>query len=122
MQRAVVPTGIGDVKADYAALLALAADAAALVDELNLLLAANQLSPPTTAPLDDAPSTTIAASTDAGTAQPRLRRAAAGAGLARISGPEIRRPPMTDRSCLTAAPSCKRSAAARWPAPPRPSP
>ena len=43
MQRAVVG-GFGDVKADYAALVALADDAAALVAEIGLVLAAGQLS------------------------------------------------------------------------------
>ena len=36
--------GVGDLKADYSALLPLADNAAALVAELNLLLAANQIS------------------------------------------------------------------------------
>jgi len=40
----VVSRGIGDVKADYTALLALADDAAALLNELNTVLAAGQLS------------------------------------------------------------------------------
>jgi uncharacterized protein (DUF1800 family) len=43
MQRAV-STGIGDVVADYTSLLPLADNAQSLVDELNLLLAANQIS------------------------------------------------------------------------------
>lgn len=42
MQRAV-STGIGDVKADYSALLALADNAATLFDEINLVLAAGQI-------------------------------------------------------------------------------
>jgi Protein of unknown function (DUF1800) len=42
MQRAV-STGIGDVLPDYAGLLALADDAQALLDELNLVLAAGQV-------------------------------------------------------------------------------
>jgi len=40
----VVSRGVGDVKADYTALLALADDAAALLKELNIVLAAGQLS------------------------------------------------------------------------------
>ena len=40
----VVSRGIGDVKADYTALLALADDAGALLNELNTVLAAGQLS------------------------------------------------------------------------------
>ncbi len=43
----VVSRGIGDVKADYAALLPLADSAQALLDELNVVLAAGQLSPAT---------------------------------------------------------------------------
>jgi uncharacterized protein (DUF1800 family) len=42
MQRAV-STGIGDVVADYTGLLGLADDAQALIDELNLVLAAGQI-------------------------------------------------------------------------------
>lgn len=43
MQRAVA-SGIGDVKADYATLLPLASNAAALLAEINLVLAAGQVS------------------------------------------------------------------------------
>jgi uncharacterized protein (DUF1800 family) len=43
----VVSKGIGDVKADYGALLPLANDAGALLAELNTVLAAGQLSGPT---------------------------------------------------------------------------
>ncbi len=42
MQR-IVSAGIGDVRADYTSLLPLADDAQALVDEINLVLAAGQL-------------------------------------------------------------------------------
>lgn len=46
----VIQNGIGnDVRADYAPLIALAADSGALVDEVNLLLAAGQLSAATVA-------------------------------------------------------------------------
>jgi uncharacterized protein (DUF1800 family) len=45
----VIKNGSGDVKADYAALLPLADTAQALLDELNLLLAAGQLSAATLA-------------------------------------------------------------------------
>ena len=50
MQRAVNGT-VGDITPDYTALLALADDARALIDEINLVLAANQLSATTTAAL-----------------------------------------------------------------------
>jgi uncharacterized protein (DUF1800 family) len=50
MQRAVAGT-VGDVKANYSGLLTLANDAQALLDELNLVLAANQLGAPTIAAL-----------------------------------------------------------------------
>lgn len=43
MQRAVAGSGIGDVRADYTALLALAPNALALLEELNLVLAAGKL-------------------------------------------------------------------------------
>ena len=42
--QALVANGTGDVKPDYTDLAAKAADSAALVDEVNLVLAANQLS------------------------------------------------------------------------------
>jgi hypothetical protein len=65
MQRAIAGTGIGDVRADYTALLAIAADAKALLDELNLVLAAGQLPAATIAVLKTALDT-IAATTDTG--------------------------------------------------------
>jgi len=40
----LIANGTGDVKADYTAILTLAADSKALVDEINLVLAAGQLS------------------------------------------------------------------------------
>jgi uncharacterized protein (DUF1800 family) len=46
---ALVLNGTGDVKADYTAILAKAGDAQALVDEVNVLLAAGQLAPATVA-------------------------------------------------------------------------
>lgn len=49
MQGAIAGAGVGDVRADYTAILAKAGDAGALVDEVNLLLAAGQLSAPTVA-------------------------------------------------------------------------
>jgi hypothetical protein len=45
----LVSSGIGDVKADYTAIQALATDSGALVDEVNLVLAAGQLSASTVA-------------------------------------------------------------------------
>ena len=50
MQRAVAGS-VGDITPDYASLVPLADDAKALVDELNLVLAANQLAAVTTAML-----------------------------------------------------------------------
>ena len=64
MQR-MVSTGIGDVKGSYASLGSLAADSAALLDEINLVLAADSLSTTTLAPLKSALDT-IAVATDAG--------------------------------------------------------
>lgn len=65
MQRAVSGVGIGDVKANYASLLAVVADSAALLAELNLVLAANQLPAATLASLKTALDT-VAVSTNAG--------------------------------------------------------
>ena len=50
----VVASGFGGIRADYSALLPLVADSAALLTELNLLLAAGQLSAPTLATLKTA--------------------------------------------------------------------
>ena len=52
--QSVIKNGSGDVKADYTALLPLADTAQALLDELNLLLAAGQLSAATLALIKDA--------------------------------------------------------------------
>ncbi len=43
MQRAVAGTGVGDLRADYTSLLALVTDSAALLAEINLVLAAGQV-------------------------------------------------------------------------------
>ena len=51
MQNAVAGRSVGDLRANYAALLAKAGDPAALVAELQLVLAAGQLSPATVATL-----------------------------------------------------------------------
>lgn len=53
MQRAVAG-GVGDLKADYSGLLSLVGDSKALLDELNLVLAANQLSATTLAAMKTA--------------------------------------------------------------------
>ena len=47
--QALIQNGTGDVKADYTSILTKAADSTALIDEINLLLAANQLSAATVA-------------------------------------------------------------------------
>ena len=44
MQRVVAGSGVGDVKADYTALMAVAKDSNALLAELNTLLCAQELS------------------------------------------------------------------------------
>ena len=64
MQR-MVSTGIGDVKANYASLVPLAPDSAALLDEINFVLAAGTLSTTTLALLKSALDT-ISAATDTG--------------------------------------------------------
>ena len=68
MQRAV-STGYGDVKADYSSLLPLADNAAALIAELNTVLAAGQLSSATATAL-----TAATASMASGTDAARLNR------------------------------------------------
>ena len=65
MQRAVSGVGVGDLKSDYQPLLALAGDSRALLDEINLVLAANQVAAATLATLVPALDS-IAAATDAG--------------------------------------------------------
>ena len=82
MQR-VVASGIGDVKADYTALLALAPDAAALVGEIVTVLAAGQLSTATAAAIAAALES-IAVATDAG----RRNRVHAGLTLV-LAAPEF---------------------------------
>jgi uncharacterized protein (DUF1800 family) len=57
LQKAVSASGVGDVVANYAALLALGDDAVALVTEINLVLAANQLSAATAATIATAVAT-----------------------------------------------------------------
>ena len=59
MQKAV-QTGVGDVVASYADFLPLAAKPAALVDELNLVMAANRLSVATRKTISDAIATIVA--------------------------------------------------------------
>ncbi|HVE54678.1 MAG TPA: DUF1800 domain-containing protein, partial [Ramlibacter sp.] len=54
MQRAVAGSGIGDVRGDHAGLLALAPNARALLDEINLVLAAGQVPAATIASLQAA--------------------------------------------------------------------
>lgn len=54
MQRAISGVGIGDVRADYTSLLALVNDSAALLNEINLVLAAGQVSADTLANLKTA--------------------------------------------------------------------
>jgi uncharacterized protein (DUF1800 family) len=65
MQAAVSGTGIGDVKSAYPTLLPLAADSRALLAEINLVLAANQLSATTLSTLAAALDS-IAAGSDSG--------------------------------------------------------
>ena len=60
----LIANGIGDVKADYTAILTKAADSAALVDEVNLILAAGQLSPATQATIRSAVDSVSASATN----------------------------------------------------------
>ena len=79
MQRAVAGS-IGDITPDYASLVALADDAKALIDEINLVLAANQLSAATCATLAAAVQT-MATGTGTGTGTDTTRRARINAAL-----------------------------------------
>ncbi|MEO8525510.1 MAG: DUF1800 family protein [Caldimonas sp.] len=82
MQRAI-QGGQGDLAADYSSLLALADDAVALIAEINLVLAANQLSATTTATIANAVAT-MANGTDA----TRLKRIYASLTLA-VASPDF---------------------------------
>ncbi len=64
--QAVIANGAGEAKPDYSALTEIAADSQALLNELNLVLAANQISAPTIALMKNALDT-IATTTTAGT-------------------------------------------------------
>lgn len=65
MQRAIAGSNVGDVRADYTALLAMASDSKALLDEVNLVLAAGQVPAATLATLKTALDT-IVGTTDTG--------------------------------------------------------
>jgi uncharacterized protein (DUF1800 family) len=83
LQRAVSGAGVGDVAVDYSSLLALGDDAVALVAEINLVLAANQLSAATATTISTAVAT-IAAGTDPN----RLKRIYAALTLT-VAAPEF---------------------------------
>ena len=82
LQRAI-SGGVGDLAADYTSLLALADDAVALVAEINLVLAANQLSAATTATISGALATMAS-----GSGPTRQQRIYAGLTLA-IAAPDF---------------------------------
>lgn len=65
MQRAIAGTGIGDVRGNYQSLLTLVADSGALLDEINLVLAAGQVSSATLTKLRQALDT-VPITTEAG--------------------------------------------------------
>ncbi len=65
MQKAISGVGVSDLKADYSALLALVNDSMALLNELNLVLASNQIPAATLATLQTALDS-IAVTTDTG--------------------------------------------------------
>jgi hypothetical protein len=60
----LVASGIGDVKADYTDILTKASDSAALVDEVNTVLAAGQLSATTIASIKSAVDSIAATATN----------------------------------------------------------
>jgi hypothetical protein len=78
----VIGAGIGDMKPDYASLLPLADDANALLAEINLVMAADQVSAATLAPLAAA-----VASMPSGTATARNNRIGAALTLV-MAAPE----------------------------------
>lgn len=82
MQRAVSGQGVGDLRADYGSLTAIASDSAALLAEINLVLAAGQVSAGTLGTLKSALDT-IGADNDAG----RLNRVQAALVLV-LASPE----------------------------------
>lgn len=65
MERTINGLGVGDLRADYSSLLALVSDSMALLNELNLVLASNQVPATTLATLKTALDT-IAVTTDTG--------------------------------------------------------
>jgi uncharacterized protein (DUF1800 family) len=65
MQKAISGSSVGDTRADYSSLIPLATDSAALLAELNLVLAANQVSSGTLATLKTALDS-ISVTTDTG--------------------------------------------------------
>lgn len=68
----LVANGIGDVKADYADILAKASDSAALVDDVNTVLAAGQLSATTLASIKSAVDSIAATATNGPTARVQI--------------------------------------------------
>ena len=76
------------MKADYTAILAKAADSAALLDEVNIVLAAGQLVRATIASIKAAVDSISATATN-GPIEPRRDRDPADAGVARISDGEV---------------------------------
>lgn len=65
MQKAISGVGVSDLKADYSSLLALVSDSMALLNELNLVLASNQIPAATLATLQSALDS-ISVTTDTG--------------------------------------------------------
>jgi uncharacterized protein (DUF1800 family) len=64
MQRAVAASGLGDVQTSYATLLPIASDAGALLDEINTVIAAGQISAATLAQMKQALNTIATNSLD----------------------------------------------------------
>ena len=83
LQRAMSGQGVGDLVADYASLLAIADDTTALVAEINLVLAAGQISAATAATI-----ATAVASLPGGTDALRLKRIHASLTLV-VAAPEF---------------------------------
>ena len=107
MQRAV-STGIGDLAADYTGLLALADDAQALLDELNLVLAAGQIGARQPADHEDR-TRRHGRGHRRGATQPGAGGAGAGAGCARVPGSQVMRKEITMQTILPSSRASRRA-------------
>ena len=111
--QALIANGSGDFKADYSAILTLAGDSQALIDEVNLVLANGQLSAATTDHRDQECGRQHRQYRRDRPQQPRDDRDPADDGLARLSDLQVRTGPMnpSDTGYQSRRAFLKRSAA-----------